>query len=91
MIVVVTPHPGDPYLDFRMRSNVFNRLPNYRESGFIVLLIPQSRQSAKLFLQSLELGLSQPLTRRRVCPPPPQPPVLRWGAHSLAREGLGES
>jgi hypothetical protein len=33
--------------------------------------IPQSRQSAKLFLQSSELGLAQPLTRRRVCPPPP--------------------
>ncbi len=30
----------------------------------------QSRQSAKLFLQSSELGLPQPLTRRRVCPPP---------------------
>jgi hypothetical protein len=30
---------------------------------------PQSRQSAKLFLQSSELGLPQPLTRRRVCPP----------------------
>jgi hypothetical protein len=29
----------------------------------------QSRQSAKLFLQSSELGLLQPLTRRRVCPP----------------------
>ncbi len=29
----------------------------------------QSRQSAKLFLQSSELGLPQPLTRRRVCPP----------------------
>ncbi len=29
----------------------------------------QSRQSAKLFLQSLELGLPQPLTRRRVRPP----------------------
>ncbi len=25
----------------------------------------------KLFLQSSELGLLQPLTRRRVCPPPP--------------------
>ncbi len=30
---------------------------------------PQSRQSAKLFLLSSELGLPQPLTRRRVCPP----------------------
>jgi hypothetical protein len=33
-------------------------------------LTPQSRHSAKLFLQSSELGLPQPLTRRRVCPPP---------------------
>jgi hypothetical protein len=46
----------------------------------------QSGQSAKLFLQSSELRLPQPLTRRRVCPP-----VLGGGAHSLAREGLGES
>jgi hypothetical protein len=28
-------------------------------------------QSAKLFLQSSDLGLPQPLTRRRVCPPSP--------------------
>jgi hypothetical protein len=32
----------------------------------------QSRQSARLFLQSSELGLPQPLTRRRVYPPPPR-------------------
>ena len=32
---------------------------------------PQSRQSAKLFLQSSELGLPPPLARRHVCPPPP--------------------
>jgi hypothetical protein len=49
----------------------------------------QSRQSAKLFLQSSELGLPQSLARRRGPPP-------FWGeghapAHSLAREGLGES
>jgi hypothetical protein len=50
----------------------------------------QSRQSAKLFLQSLELGLSQPLTRTRVCPPP-HPLVPGGGAHSLAREGVGET
>ncbi len=30
----------------------------------------QSRQSTKLFLKLSELGLPQPLTRRRVCPPP---------------------
>jgi hypothetical protein len=31
---------------------------------------PQSRWSTKHFLQSSKLGLTQPLTRRRVCPPP---------------------
>jgi hypothetical protein len=41
-----------------------------------------------LFLQSSELGLPQPLTRRRVCPPPFG---SGGGAHSLAREGVGES
>ncbi len=35
----------------------------------------QSRQSAKLFLQSSELGLPQSLTRRRVRPPP----LRFWG------------
>ncbi len=35
------------------------------------LYVPKSRQSAKPFLQSSELGLPQPLTRRRVWPPPP--------------------
>jgi hypothetical protein len=44
---------------------------------------PQRMQSAELS----ELELPQPLTRRRVCPSP----VLGGGAHSLAREGLGES
>jgi hypothetical protein len=48
---------------------------------------PQSRQSAKLFLQSSEMGHPQPPTRRRVCPPP----FGSGGAHSLAGEGLGES
>ncbi len=36
------------------------------------------------------MGFSKPLTRRLVFPPP-SPPVLREEAHSLAREGLGES
>ncbi len=35
------------------------------------------------------IGLPQPLTRRRVAPPPPL--VLGGGAHSLAREEVGES
>ncbi len=50
----------------------------------------QRRQSAKLFfLQSSELKLPHPLSRRRVCPPPH--PLVRGRAHSLAGEGLGES
>ncbi len=48
----------------------------------------QSKQSAKLFLQSSELGLPQPLTRRRVCPTLPSPGF--WGRASLAGErGVG--
>ncbi len=45
---------------------------------------PQSRHSAKLFLQSSELGLPH----RRMCPPPLG---FGWVAHSLAGEGVGES
>ncbi len=42
------------------------------------------------FSQVVGIGTPQPLTRRRVCPPPPG---SEGGAHSLrlAREGLGES
>ncbi len=70
----------DWYRDAWQKGNVYlTSAPLYK---------PQSRQSAKLFLQSSEMGLPQPLTRRRVCPPPP---VLGGGAHSLTREGLGES
>jgi len=56
---------------------------------FLLRQYRQSRQSAKPFLQTSELGLSQPLTRRRVCPPHP----LVWGGgHTRWRErGLGES
>ncbi len=49
---------------------------------------PQSRQSAKLYLQSSELGLPHP---QASVPSPTPPSVLGGGAHSLAREGLGES
>jgi hypothetical protein len=47
---------------------------------------PQSRQNAKCFLQSSELGLPHPFSRRRVCPPT----LWSGGAHSLAGEGLRE-
>jgi hypothetical protein len=51
--------------------------------------IPPSRQIGKLLLRSSELGLPQPLTCRRMCPPPPLVPG--GGSHSLARDGVGES
>ncbi len=55
--------------------------PHLRQVG------PQSRQSAKLFLQSSELGLPQPLNRRRVFPPPPP---RFWGGGTLAgQRGAG--
>jgi hypothetical protein len=50
---------------------------------------PQSRLCAKLFLQSSELGLPQPLSHRRVSPPPSLCPG--GAVHSLAREGVGVS
>jgi hypothetical protein len=40
----------------------------FMKSGPVLRGILQSIQCAKLFLQSLELGLPHPLTRRRVCP-----------------------
>ncbi len=48
--------------------------------------VPQSRQSAKPFFKSSELRLSQPLTRRRVCPPLPPPPPVLGGRSKLAGE-----
>jgi hypothetical protein len=46
------------------------------------------QKSAKLLLQSSELGLRPNTSPAGECPPPT---VLVGGAHSLAREGLGES
>jgi hypothetical protein len=40
---------------------------------------------------SSELGLSQPLSRQRVCPSPQNPGGGGEGAHSPGGEGLGES
>jgi hypothetical protein len=50
--------------------------------------IHRVRQIAKLFLQSSELGLPQPHPQASV---PPPPFGSGGGAHSLAREGVGES
>jgi hypothetical protein len=43
-------------------------------------------KSTTVHVPSSELGLSQPLSRQRVCPEP-----KGGGAHSPAGEGLGES
>jgi hypothetical protein len=55
----------------------------------------QSRQSAKPFLQSSELGLPHPLTRRRVCSPllwcAPPPLVPREGHTRYRETGVGTS
>ncbi len=55
----------------RPRKNLRGHLSRWHNVmvSCILGLFPQSRQSAKLFLQSSELGLPHPLTRRRVCPP----------------------
>jgi hypothetical protein len=50
-----------------------------------LLYIAQSRQSARLFLQTSELGLPCLLNRRRVCPPPSF--GLGGETHSPAGEG----
>jgi hypothetical protein len=47
----------------------------------------QSRQRARLFLQSSGMGLPHPLSPRRVCPPFGS--EGGGGANSLAREGGG--
>ncbi len=52
------------------------------------LCLPQSRQSAKLFLQSSELAPPTPHPQASM---PPHPLVPGGGALSLAREGVGES
>ncbi len=46
---------------------------------------PQSRQSAKLFLQSSELGLPIPLAAGECALPPPHP-LVRGGGHTRLRE-----
>jgi hypothetical protein len=47
------------------------KIKAYRTRSFLFVQGgSQSRQMAKLFLQSSELGLSHPLTYRRVGPPP---------------------
>jgi hypothetical protein len=61
------------------------------EFGAVHLVSTHSRQSAQLFSSSRNWDSPNPLpnTHRRVCPPPPLVPGGM--AHSLAREGVGES
>ncbi len=48
----------------------FGGLSSARNIQLFLCSKPQSRQSARLFLQSSELGLPHPLPHRRVPPPP---------------------
>jgi hypothetical protein len=88
-------HPKNRPTKFICRQGVGWRktqnLPHtiHLRKGNKKMLCPTSRQSAKLF-SSRRIGtLPQPLTRRRVCLPSPR--FWGGGAHSLAREGAGES
>jgi hypothetical protein len=67
------------FFGFSLRSELTNQVnytfknmfkKEYHPCTFTSFVNPQSRQSARLFLQSSELGLPLPLTRRRVCPSP---------------------
>ncbi len=56
--------------------------------GVFVTLGESGRGRVLSFSPVVGIGLPQPLTRRRVGPPPLVP---GGGGHSLAREGVGES
>jgi hypothetical protein len=68
---------------------MFYRKKKVNRRGPRLILLPQGRQSAKLFLQSSEWGLPHPFPRRRLCSV--YPPFGYGRAHLLAGEGLGES
>ncbi len=72
MTRTLTLGPGVPPLVSGTKWSPKNGQGEIHEKMFDNILQPysQSRQSAKLFLQSSKFGLPQPLTRRRVCPPP---------------------
>jgi hypothetical protein len=86
--IVTAPPPPSPFHTFNASS--FSGTLS-REYFFKVYQITSAfstyRQSAKLLLQSSELGLPHPLTRKRVCPPPPF--VLRGGHNHLGEGGGG--
>jgi hypothetical protein len=65
---------------------LYNRI--HLADFMFLLYTEQSRQSARLFLQSSELGLPRPLNCRRVCPPllwfgegGGGPHACGWGGH----------
>ncbi len=75
-------------MEYTPARNTKNSNKVRRKAREQVCVTTQSRQSAKLFLQSSELGLPHPFSRRRVCPP------TLWSGgreHSPAAKGVGES
>ncbi len=70
------------------KRNIFNPPPpptQIRNGTQTVQRTSQRRQSARLFLQSSELGPPHPLTHREGAPPL----VPGGGTHRLAVEGVG--
>ncbi len=55
------------------------------QSWTMIFVPMMHRVGSKLFLQSSHLELPHPLSRRRVCPPPP-PFLVRVGGHTCLRE-----
>ncbi len=60
---------------------------------FLILILYTTNylyiQSTTVYVPSAELGLPQPLSRKRVCPPPPR--IKGWGILSRGWGCLGES
>jgi hypothetical protein len=74
-----TPQDGLPQVNALQEGN-------YKDKDMILYIHREDRVHM-LFLQSSELGLPHPLTRRRECVPPSFD-CGGWGTHSLAGEGV---
>ncbi len=70
-------------------SEAFSCLGSYQLQHLLLTTKYLCIQSTKVYVPLSELGLLQPLSRKRVCPPPPDQRV-GGGAHSPAAKGVGE-
>jgi hypothetical protein len=83
----LTVPSSHPYSSGRVKRGYLLGVLYTLTSRVVLLLLrfPQSRQSAKRFLKSSDLGLPQPLTCRRMCPPT----LWSGGEGTLAGERRG--